>query len=99
MNHNIPLGTPIAERVLFSSKNQSKIFVRIGLPQETEHGDFLTPYQIIGMGDEKVRAAAGLDAVQSLQLVFRMIGADLASASIFEELKWSDADDCGFPAP
>lgn len=70
-------GTVIAERVLQSSKLTTQVRVRIGSPQKTTSGDFITPYQILGAGDEKVRFAAGLDSIQSLQLVLQMIGADI----------------------
>jgi hypothetical protein len=93
------LGVQIAERVLQCAASQKRIIVRIGAPQPTEYGDFLTPYQIVGTGDEKVRAAGGLDAVQSLQLVFRMIGADLAALREAGDFRWADAEDCGFPLP
>jgi hypothetical protein len=92
---SVELGTVIAERVLHSPQLENEVRVRIGCPQETTSGDFITPYQIVGVGHEKVRFAAGLDAVQSLQLVFLIIGADLESYS----LQWANPDDPGFPTP
>jgi hypothetical protein len=94
---SVELGTVIAERVLRSHKLGEEVRVRIGCPQKTTNGDFITPYQIVGAGDEKVRFAAGLDAVQSLQLVFRMIGADVHYGLKDYHFQWEDSDDPGFP--
>lgn len=92
----ISLGTVIAERELHSATAEKQVRIRIGRPQKTKHEDFITPYQISGVGDEKIRYAAGFDAVQSLQLVFRMIGADIACLKDLK-LTWADRDDAGFP--
>lgn len=95
---DLELETVIAERVLASPILNHEVRVRIGSPQE-KGGDFVTPYQIAGAGDERVRFAAGLDAVQSLQLVFHMIGADIHGGLKEYRLRWADRDDPGFPAP
>lgn len=95
----VELGMVIAERVLQSPKLANPVTVRIGKPQKTESGDFITPYQIVGVKDDKVRFAAGLDAVQSLQFVFQMIGADVHYGLKEYQLRWADADDPGFPTP
>jgi hypothetical protein len=42
---------------------------------------------------------AGLDAVQSLQLVFQMIGADVCHGLKDYSLQWANSDDPGFPTP
>jgi hypothetical protein len=96
---NVELGTVIAERVLQSPKLAQQVIVRIGCPQKTVSGDFITPYQIVGAGDEKVRFAAGLDSVQSLQLVFQMLGAVIHYGLKEYQLRWADGGDPGFPAP
>src|SRR3954469_14553397 len=96
--NNVELGVVIAERLLQSPKLNQVVKVRIGSPQRTTNQDFITPYQIIGAGDERVRYAAGVDAVQSLQLVFPMIGADI-HLGLKEQLRWADRDDSGFPVP
>lgn len=84
------LGTIIAERILQSPKVDKQVRVRIGCPQITLGENFITPYQIIGVSDEKVRFAAGLDAVQSLQLVLQMIGADIHYRLKEYHLHWAD---------
>ncbi len=95
----VVLGAIIAERVLQCPELPGEVRVRIGCPQETPNGDFITPYQIVGAGDEEVRFAAGLDAVQSLQLVFAMIGADVHYGLKDYRFRWANNDDPGFPAP
>lgn len=95
----IELGTIIAERILQSPKVDNQVRVRIGCPQKTPREDFITPYQIIGVSDEKVRFAAGLDAVQSLQLVLQMIAADIHYRLKQYQLHWADRGDPGFPPP
>jgi hypothetical protein len=92
----VNFGLVIAERVLKSSRVENDIVVKIGAPQKSESADYRTPYQILGIGDENVRFAAGLDAVQSLQLVFKMIGADLSYGF---RLRWAETDESGFPVP
>src|SRR5690348_6611220 len=91
------LESVIAERELHSLRLGREIKVRIGIPRKTSHQDFITTYQIIGVGDEQVRFGAGLDAVQSLQLALKMIGADIAQLSKLYDLRWADRDDAGFP--
>ena len=78
---------------------EREVRVRIGCPRETPSGDFITPYQIVGAGDEKVRSAAGLDSVQSLQLVFTMIGTDVGHGLKDCRFQWANSDDSGFPLP
>lgn len=94
---NLELGTIIAERSLACSNPKKQVKVRIGTPRKTNSEDFITPYQIVGIGDEKVRFAAGLDAIQSLRLVFKMIGADISYRLKEHQLRWADGDDAGFP--
>jgi ATP-dependent Clp protease ATP-binding subunit ClpA len=83
----------IAERVLHSAKLNAQIVVRIGIPREMVNKQFVTPYQVVGLGDANVRLAAGADAVQALQLAFLLIGAELKSCDV----RWAGGPDSGFP--
>lgn len=96
---NVELGQVIAERALHSAELPEGITVRIECPQKTEHGDFVTPYQMIGIGEEKVRYGAGVDAVQALQLAFQKLGAEIQFGLKEYNLRWLDGDDAGFPTP
>jgi hypothetical protein len=63
----------IAERGLASGREWRKskdVIVRLGKPQPHPGGSgFFSPFELIGLGQRKVRYASGIDAFQSLQLV------------------------------
>jgi ATP-dependent Clp protease ATP-binding subunit ClpA len=82
----------IAERTLELVKLNAQVIVKIGMPRKS-NGKFITPYQIIGLGDANVRLAAGVDAVQALQLALSLIGAELKNS----DLRWARGLDSGFP--
>jgi hypothetical protein len=98
------IGEVIAERVLKRSVEggkQQDVVVRLGKPRAFDDGTgWFSPFEIIGIGDGKVRWIAGVDAFQSLQLVLRMIPVSLryksreAGAELFFE---EPGDDLGFP--
>jgi len=101
------LGHIIATRILvFEEKGGSErtVNVRIGRPQmfSEPHDDYFVPYQIVGIGSGKVRYGAGVDSVQALQLMMRMIGADLEALNreYGGAIKWEagqNEHDLGFP--
>ena len=68
----------IATREFKRVSDTSSILLIIGKPKQfADSDDFYTPYQILGIGGERVRRVGGVDAVQSLQLALNMIGHDL----------------------
>ncbi len=75
------VGQTIATRDLLLTNETGesrKVEVLIGKPQPAPDAPvFYCPFQIRGVGSERVKYAAGIDAVQSLQLVMLMIAADL----------------------
>ena len=74
------VGEVIAERhlVRIDREPNTAIVVVIGKPQAfSNSSDFYCPFQILGIGSEKVKHALGADAIQALQLVMIMIGGDL----------------------
>ena len=76
----IELGKVIGERALVIRHEGRTIplVVQIGTPQIAPDGeDWFCPWQIVVDGIGRLRYAAGVDAVQSLDLVTRMIDADL----------------------
>jgi hypothetical protein len=96
------LGVIIARRKLYwSGKEDKKITVLIGKPRLSPKSkrfpnpDYYCPYQIVGVGDQKTRYAAGVDAVQALQLVFTAIGIDiqLLNKRRSSPLKWLVQDE------
>jgi hypothetical protein len=101
------IGDVIATRELIvreANESERTLTVRIGRPQlfSEPPEDYFVPYQIVGAGSEKVQYGAGVDAVQALQLVMRMIGADLEALNreYAEAIRWEAGQshgDFGFP--
>jgi len=99
MTKRIELQGVIATRQFELPDERRTVTLLIGTPQETAEYGFITPYKIEGAGDETVRFAAGIDAVQSLQLVFKIIGADLYYGLSDHKIRWEGSEDLGFPKP
>lgn len=95
------VGVQIAIREL--QANGRKITVVIGKPEMFPDGvNFYCPYQIVGIGNERVRYSGGVDAVQALQLAMKMIGAELYTSQEAQskQLSWvDDTGNLGFPVP
>jgi len=84
------------------------IQVVLGKPQSVPGSPdddlMLCPYQILGIGDQKVRCAGGVDAFQALQLAMEMIGSELyikLNPRHDDQLRWDGGKgkDLGFPVP
>lgn len=95
------LGEVIASRRLHLIDEPTRqVVVQIGRPQPVDGStDFFCPYQVIGLGDEKVRYAMGVDSVQALEEVIRILPTELAVLSRESpSLRWEDAaaGDFGF---
>lgn len=76
--------------------------VSIGTPAPYSDGkDYYCPYQIIGIGDGKIKYTSGIDSVQALYLAMKKIGATITASSEAKsgKLKWLDNLDLGFPVP
>jgi len=76
----------------------------MGKPQQfPDAQDYYCPYQIKGVGTEKIRWSGGIDAFQAIELALKMIGADLKSLVHRggHKLSWvADKDGgLGFPEP
>lgn len=81
-----------------------KIEIKIGKPQKFEdHSDYYCPYQIIGMGNDRIKYAIGIDGIQALQLTLSRIGSDLYTSEEGKKgnLRWigDENGDLGFPVP
>lgn len=96
------LGEIIATRKLsVSGSTEQEIEILIGRPlQYPKSSDYYVPYQIVGIGDEKIRYAGGIDSIQCLQLVMKMIYYDVGALNEKLELalRWQgdEAGDLGF---
>ncbi len=100
------LGDVIAKRELFVRGDPNRrVVVTMGKPQLWEGGpDCLCPILIVGLGDEKVRSAAGVDAFQSIELGLKLIAIHLKRIQRDYEIdlcRWEGDDDSfvGFPNP
>lgn len=98
------IGEVIAERILKRSVNggdPGTVIVRLGKPQPfLDAPGFYSPFEVVGLGERKVRYAAGVDAFQSLQLVLRMISVLLhhyRHEPSVELFFLEPGDDLGFP--
>ncbi len=76
------IGEVIAVRRLSIANDPNRtIWVKMGKPQPLADAlgdDHFCPFQINGVGSEKVKYAAGVDGFQSIELAFRGIDAELA---------------------
>ncbi len=71
------VGEVIATRTLHR-EGGGDVLVKLGKPFSNAPGsEFYCPYQIVGIGDEKVRCIGGVDAIQAIELVHRIIGSVL----------------------
>jgi len=75
------LGTVIAERRLrVRGQPDLQVWIRIGMPRpfpDAAQGDYYCPYQITGIGSEKVQRAGGVDALQALELALHILPTEL----------------------
>jgi hypothetical protein len=103
---DIELGKIIAERHFRlgdGAGDSTSVRVVLGAPRAQPGGlEWHCPWQILGVGNEKIRGAYGVDSFQCLQLVMMMIGAVLYRFQAEgESLSWNSdqAGDLGFPHP
>ena len=105
------VGDVMAVRIyrLFDDSNRiessREVVLRLGKPQRSpgsmESEEYYCPFQLIGVGDERVRYAAGVDAFQAIELALTVIGGLMAR--LREEhkgrLRWDYDDRGGFGFP
>lgn len=96
------VGVVFATRELFVVGRDQKITVKIGKPVPFPDGsNYYCPYQIVGLGKEKIHFGAGIDAVQALLLALHNIGAELYTSkeARARTLGWEGGGigDLGFP--
>jgi len=91
-----PLGPVIAERLLTfhrRGKKTREVRVRLGRPRpwpDTLDGDWMCTYQVLGLGDDRVRHTIGVDGLQALLLAAHVLPADVAARAKQErgECRW-----------
>lgn len=99
------IGEVFASRTLqINNKNSTHVTITIGKPQRFPDGqDYYCPYQIVGLGDEKVNRCGGIDEIQALLLTLEQIGTFLNNSEEYKRgiLSWLGSEDgnLGFPPP
>jgi hypothetical protein len=87
------------ERALIATtKDESvDVLIRFWKPMARPKGGWLCLYKIIGVGDEKLHYAAGIDSIQSLQLAMYAVGAELSGFPKEWKLTFLGENHFGFP--
>jgi len=101
------LGEIIAERKFVlrgDSGAKHEVLVLLGKPQQFANStDYYCPYQIKGVGRERIKYCGGVDAFQALDCTLHALGAELQQLNheANGKISW-DADksgSLGFPIP
>jgi hypothetical protein len=98
------LGEVIAVRTLSFEEvgtGPETVLVKLGMPRQfSDSDDYYVPFQITGIGSEKIKYAGGVDAIQALQLAMKMIASylNMLNTQAGGGLKWEgdDTGDLGF---
>ena len=78
----------IAVRIL--TLDERPVEVLIAKPEKAGE-DYQCKYQIKGVGDERIKSIAGIDAVHALQLTLRVLAAEVVNLkSQHPSLRWED---------
>jgi hypothetical protein len=89
-------------RLLNADGSQEEILILIGKPQPSSDSiGFYCPFQITGVGTEKIKYAKGVDSVQALQSVMLLIGLDLEflNETMGKRLRWDGDGEGGLGFP
>ena len=98
------VGEIFAYRDLLVSGSDKRVRVSIGKPEQfPDETDYYCPYQITGLGRQRVSYAGGIDGVQALILALEIIGAKLYTSKEAKGrlLSWEGATNgiLGFSVP
>ena len=99
------VGELFLTRILdLNTENGNEVIIKIGKPQQfpdSPDSDYYCPYQIVGIGDEKVGYCGGVDEMQAVILSMENIGFILANTKEYKDgkLSWvcSQHGNLGFP--
>ena len=94
------MATRELELVDANGAHVRRVVVKLYKPRRMDDGeDWICNYRILGIGGEKLRYGAGVDAIQALLLALSIIGAELYTSTEARAglLKWCDTGQLGFP--
>jgi hypothetical protein len=97
------VGTVVASRKLtVLGDDKKEIMVLIGMPEPyLDTSDYYCPFQIQGIGSERIEYAVGIDSVQAMLLAFKRIPVLLLllNKELEGRLRWEgdESGDLGFP--
>jgi hypothetical protein len=99
--NTIQLGEIFIERVFEihdMAEKVSGVILRIGKPQEIQPNHWYCPFQILGIGDEVVKAAFGVDSLKAMMIAIKMASIFLEDFARHEDkrITWLNRDDLGF---
>ena len=94
----VEIATPIAERSYFLAPDGT-VTIRVGQPfTPPDHPEeSWCPYQIEGLGDDKVRRTIGIDHFQSIWLAMQLIGSRLYNSEEHRSGRLRFAADSEYP--
>lgn len=94
----------VVTRHLTLRNSDKDVLIQIGRPLKFPDGqDYFCPYQVIGLKDDAVKYAAGVDQLQALMLTLKKIGVELYTCAEYRsgQLYWLEISnqDLGLPIP
>src|SRR5262249_15629501 len=90
------LGDVIPTRELSTAgRPPRRVTVRMGYPRQEPTGDWVCPFQISGIGKQRVNAGHGVDAFQAIQNALEGIRFVIEDSG--RELSWLDSGQHWFP--
>ncbi|QEX16474.1 hypothetical protein FRZ44_17680 [Hypericibacter terrae] len=86
------------------SESRAPVVIQVGCPEKRPNGhDYYCAYRVLGLGNDRVRSASGVDQMQALLLALRKMGAELYSCGEYKtgKLYWLEMGnkDLGLPTP
>lgn len=98
------IDDPVISRHLMLRDPDAGVFVKIGRPAEfPDGGGYHCPYQVLGLGNEGVKRAGGVDELQAVVLTLKKIAIELYTSAEYRcgRLYWLEKGnmDLGFPIP
>lgn len=89
------IETIIAQRSL-QTKDGCEVQIIIGRPEHfPDEEDFYCPFAVMGLGDDRIRYAGGVDALQALILALKMLSVYVMTLEDVKrgDVQWLDGRD------